>query len=327
MSGTGTPFRAPIFIVGHPRSGTSLLAAMLGRHPQVLALPETHFFNEVRYALAPHYARGAAAVAGRLETTRMRHLPLERERVREALARAGMTPKAVFEALAGALLEQAGRERLVERSPVHIRHVEDILAMWPDAQVIWIVRDGRAAISSLRKLDWASDDLPVLARQWTRNMRFALAAHAAHPEQVMRVDYEDLIAHPTDVLARLCARTGLSFDPAMLDHKRATQSVSSFEQGWKANVDAPLIASRASAWQDELSADERAEIEAIMAPVLIELGYLAHRPVSLRALREALRERLANNAVGRWAQKSAYALIAARRFAPDGSSQANARRR
>src|SRR4051812_2800803 len=36
----------PIFIVGVPRSGTTLLSAMLGAHPRLVCGPETHFFHQ-----------------------------------------------------------------------------------------------------------------------------------------------------------------------------------------------------------------------------------------------------------------------------------------
>jgi hypothetical protein len=327
MSSTESVLHAPVFIVGHPRSGTSLLAAMLGRNPEVLALPETHFFNEVRYALAPHYSKGPDAVASRLQATRMRHLPLGQVAVRNALAGAEMSPKGVFDAILIAMLMQSGRHRIVEKTPVHIRHIDDILAMWPDAHVIWIVRDGRAAISSLRKLDWASKDLSTLARQWTRNMRFAISAHDSYPAQVTRVEYEDLISCPEDVLLHVCRRIELRYDRVMLDHNQPTQTVSSFEDEWKANVGSPMIASRASAWREELRPDEIIEIEAIIGPLLVNLGYLTSRPGSLRALLEGVRERAVNSALGLRVQMVLYDFVAARRFAPSGANQANTKRR
>ena len=68
-----TVLKDPIFVVGHARSGTTLLATLLGRHPHLAATPETHFFNEGRYALSPHYKAGPGKVSRRISTTRLRH--------------------------------------------------------------------------------------------------------------------------------------------------------------------------------------------------------------------------------------------------------------
>ena len=66
-----------IFVVGNPRSGTTLLASMLGRHPQVCSTPETLFMSEVQFQVAPWLRLGPQAVAQRLARSRAKHLGLD----------------------------------------------------------------------------------------------------------------------------------------------------------------------------------------------------------------------------------------------------------
>lgn len=315
---TGTGPTAPIFVVGHPRSGTTLLATMLGRHPRLAATPETHFFNEVRYALAPCYALGPARVAARLGSTRMRHLGLPEAEVAALLARADMTDGGVLSALLARCSADQGKPRVVEKTPVHIRHIPDILAAFPDARVVWILRDGRACLASLKRVDWASDDTAVLARQWTRNMSFAMAAERRFPGRIIRLRYEDLLSDGAGTMTALLGWLGEAFVSQVLDPTQRQSTISAPEESWKGNVRKPVIAGRASAWRGELSAAEINRATRIMGPVLGSLGYPVDGPLPLS---EHLRQRLLNGPAGLAAQSWVQNRRARRRFAPWGANQ------
>ena len=65
---------APIFVVGHPRSGTTLLASMLGRHPDIASTPESLFLSQARYDMRDVLGTTPAQIAQRIMRTPMRHL-------------------------------------------------------------------------------------------------------------------------------------------------------------------------------------------------------------------------------------------------------------
>jgi Sulfotransferase family len=311
--------RAPIFVVGHARSGTTLLATMLGRHPQLAATPETHFFNEGRYALAPQYKHGPETVARRIATTRLRHLEFDEAALITLLHPAPMTDAGVFTALLSAFLHRSGKSRVVEKTPVHIRHIDDILTCLPDARIIWIQRDGRACIASLRKVDWATHDITALSRQWTRNMGFGQMALRQHPGAILTTRYEDLTAHPETEITRILTWLGEPFSPATLDASQQVTTISQAEESWKANVRKPILSDRAEAWRRELTPDQIATAQAIMGPLLRKLGYDA--PTASGALIETLRQSLQNSTPGVALQKRLFNRMARKRFAPWGANR------
>ena len=313
--------QAPIFIVGHARSGTTLLATMLGRHPNISATPETHFFNEGRFALKPHYPRGAATVARRISTTRLRHLEFAESALNALLQPAPMTDSGVITALLSAYLARSGKARVAEKTPVHIRHIDDILTCLPHAKIIWIQRDGRACIASLRKVDWATHDIAALSRQWTRNMGFGLAARPQHPNAILTTRYEDLTSNPKAEMTRILAWLAEPFSPTTLDTSQEVTTISQAEETWKANVRKPILSDRAAAWRTELTASQIAAAEAIMGPMLRRLGYDAPARTGIKAAGETLRQTLQNSPLGIVLQKRLFNRMAANRFAPWGANR------
>lgn len=268
------PLDRPIFVVGHPRSGTTLLASMLGRHPDVVSTPESLYLTMVRFQLAPLFARGPQAVLEGIENSPMRFLVLDRDTLLARLtALPALTERTVFETVLEAFRAADGKPRLLEKTPLHLRHLDEIFAWFPDARIVWIMRDGRACIASLRKVDWASNDPVLLARQWVRNVSYGLAQRDLRPGQVHMIHYEALIADAPAEMAPLLEFLDLSPSDAVFDHAREVRTVKPTETSWKGNVGRPLMSDRAEAWRKELPADVLPRLDAIMGPMLARFGY------------------------------------------------------
>ena len=273
-SGPASGLDRPVFVVGHPRSGTTLLASMLGRHPDVASTPETLYLLQGRFQLAPAIAAGPEAVAARIQRTPLRRLARDRDALVAGLAAAApLTEAKVLRVLLAGFARASGAARVVEKTPMHLRHVDTILDWFPDARILWILRDGRACVASLRKVPWASSNPTILAAEWVRNMAFAEAAEARAGASLMRVRYEALTADPVAEMDRIQDFLGLPRSEAVHDHTRAVDTVKAFERGWKENVGKPIITARAEAWRDELSPAIRRRLAGIMDPTLARLGY------------------------------------------------------
>ncbi|MGB3407807.1 MAG: sulfotransferase [Jannaschia sp.] len=264
----------PIFLVGHPRSGTTLLASMLGRHPDVVSTPESLYLTMVRFQIGPAFARGAEAVVRRIETSPMRFLVLDRDDLLARLtALPALTERSVFETVLEAFRAADGKPRLLEKTPLHLRHLDELFDWFPNARVVWIMRDGRACIASLRKVDWASDDPVLLARQWVRNISYGLSQQRLRPTQVHMVRYEALIADAPAEIAPLLEFLDLAPAETVFDHSKEVRTVKPTETSWKGNIGRPLMSDRAEAWRTELPADILPRLDAIMGPVLARFGY------------------------------------------------------
>lgn len=272
------PFR-PIFVVGNPRSGTTLLAALLGRNPAIAALPETHFFRILSPAIEVLPAGSAPRLVERLaRMPRLRQLDVRWAEVARRLETVGvLTPANVLRAVLESYAAERGRPRVLEKTPVHLRHLRDIGRAYPQARIVWIVRHPGGSLNSLRKVAWSSNRLALLALLWNRNVNAAFGQLGGLEDRVYRLYYEDLMAAPSATLQRLHDWLGVPFDPIQLDAAPADAIVQVFERGWKAKVSEAVDGQRAAAWRSELTPQETALILCMTRRNRRRLGY-AHEP-------------------------------------------------
>lgn len=180
-----------IFVVGCPRSGTTIVQAMLARHPDVFSLHETYFFQalsgdmEYRWrdrGARPHqrwyHRAGLAHAAGR---RRLREL----ERAYPTPAPRGPVPRrrgACVRRFARLLDEAATtrhRTHWVEKSPGHLLFIEEILACIPDAHFVHVLRNGLDVVASVVDADLRLETggFHGGVAQWARRWNRAMALH------------------------------------------------------------------------------------------------------------------------------------------------------
>src|SRR4051794_2982651 len=189
-----------IFNVGARRSGTLWLQRVVTAHPDVAAVPsETHLFS---HGIAPLFERFQHGAMGSTEVGRVY---VERDAIVDAVRDLCDT---VFAPMLG------GRARLAERTPVHALHVALIAEVYPDAQVVHIIRDGRDVARSIVAQRWGPDGVADAACEWRLAVETARAGAPAG--RYVEVRYEDLHADPDRELRRLYGELGLAIDDAIM---------------------------------------------------------------------------------------------------------------
>lgn len=211
---TPDPDRAPIFVVGTGRSGSTLLRLLLSAHPRIYIAHETSFY--VWEALFPKTAPRRAFLDYLFETFSFRWLgldpadvraelpdPLPRERIGEAFA-AIMRLKAA----------QYGRPRFGDKTPSHAASLGRVFEDFPGARVIHIVRDPRGTVLSLSRMPWASASL------WADAAFLEVERKQVLPfrDRLLEVRLEDLLADPRAEMGRVLDHVGEAWDEAVLDH-------------------------------------------------------------------------------------------------------------
>lgn len=235
----GPPGR--VFVVGCPRSGTTLLQTMLGQHPQVFTIPETHYLEKIRGRLAgapmaavvsPRAARAAyaslqAAVGTRGGTGSRPPWSLRARAWERAFVR-------TLDVAADA----AGATLWVEKSPVHLHWIPELRRVAPGCRFVHVVRDGRDVVASFHRLCLAEPDrwvpqvmgrgsagmvataegrrrvLDAVVDRWNADVARSLAHLGGNGHYA--VVHEQLVADPRSTLDVLCSEMGIPFDDAML---------------------------------------------------------------------------------------------------------------
>ena len=229
----GHPDPAPIFIVGLPRSGSTLVEQILASHSQVEGTMELH---------------NILAMVRQLD-----HLDANRdgypERIRELTVDelTGLGRRYVEETQA----VRSGRPRFIDKMPNNFSHVGLIHAILPNARIVDVRRHPLDACFSNYKQYFAngqsfSYDLEDLGRYY--RCYLALMDHwdEVLPGRVMHLQYEQLIRDPQEAVRRLLDHCGLPFEAATLnfhENRRPVRTASS-EQ-----VRQPLYASGVGYWK------------------------------------------------------------------------------
>jgi tetratricopeptide (TPR) repeat protein len=233
-AGGGNPSPAPIFIVGLPRSGSTLLEQILASHSRVEGTMELP--NIITFV---HQFDDMAA---------------NRDAYPEIL---GDIPPAQLTALGTRYLEETaplrtGREHFTDKLPNNFSHVGLIQAILPHATIIDARRHPMDACFSTFKQHFAagqtfSYSLEDLGRYYRSYLSLMDHWDAVLPGKVLHVQYEDLVREPESQIRRLLGHCGLDFEPACLSFHATRRSVrtASAEQ-----VRQPIYTSGVGYWRN-----------------------------------------------------------------------------
>ena len=268
----------PVFIVGHPRSGTSLLAAILDRHSQVAIPPETSYF----FQKAPRHERQKwRKILGRKDHLDMwRSLPGYLKEIsgseKEVLARfRSMPPDAghLLAAIIGSYAASKGKSRWGEKSPWHLRHVDTIFRYFPRASVIWIVRDGRGCVESCAKAEFLRRSRLWYAMTWNYASRLSRRFKRKYSDRLLLVRYEEIVAEPEVAVKKIDQFLGLEFETQQLSNLSPSGTFAIASEPWKVLVNKQIDPSRAFDWRKTVNPAQKLQYNVAMHRELSQNNY------------------------------------------------------
>jgi hypothetical protein len=270
----------PIFLVGCPRSGTTLLSSMLHAHPRLAFPPETRFLlpaYESRDAFGDLSVRANRVRLGQRITgrgSRFRDLGLDRTAVVNAIADGPPTLGSAFGVVWQEFARSRGKVRWGEKRPAYWRYMDVVSQLFPDAQFVHLVRDPRACVASLLRVHWTEGGVEDAAAVWVLAEReIHRFADRAGPETYHALRYEALLADPARALGGLCAFLGEEFDSSMLDYQEAAHDIVPDRKTWHDNTKGSLDQSRTDAWRVQLSRSQIRLVELAARRGMRRWGY------------------------------------------------------
>jgi hypothetical protein len=252
----------PIFIIGSPRSGTTLLRLILDSHPRISCGEETHFLRDLE------------AIVGR-NWDLVSSYGLSRDWWLERI-------RALYADFQEEVLKQSDKARWAEKDPTYTLHLSFIEELFPNAVYVHLLRSGYDVVASFRDR-WGYKSAARAARtEWARYVDAARALEAQLPaDRFLELRYEDLVTEPVTQGRRLFDFLGEDFDPAVLDfdpaEHRATDRYQRFTAGRRESGgdDATIYRSRVGAGAKSLDPVLRTVLRRRHGDLLRELGYEA----------------------------------------------------
>jgi hypothetical protein len=275
-----------VFLVGCPRSGTTLLRRMLDAHPDLAITPETHWIPELfeqRVGLDNH-----GAVTKELVQALSRHRKFVRLGITadELAALAGDGHPTSYSSFVSRVFDLYGRKRgkplVGDKTPGYVRKIGALNALWPRARYVHLIRDGRDVCLSVLDWDraertagrfatWVDDPVSTAGLWWEWNVCLGReVGEQLGRGRYVEAGYEALVADPKRACIELCSFLGLVFDDAMLRyHEARTKTKSGLDAKHAWLPPTPGLRN----WRSEMEFADLERFEAVAGSLLDELGY------------------------------------------------------
>ena len=256
-----------ILIGGAPRSGTTLLRAIIGSSSNIFCGPELRVIpslctlrDNIAYASGDALSRGYGVTA---------------ERIDKAASN-------TIDAFLAPAKKKSGAALIAEKTPANILHFPTLRRLFPNAHLISIVRDGRDVVSSLLQMNWRDERTgapmeittsPNAAAQvWAQSV--ANDNLMSHDARFYSLRYEDLVRSPAQEISKLFAFLGEPTPNLALYHERAFNALEGENETSAARVAEPIDTAAIGRWRRDLTPQALASIVAEAGPWLDRYGYV-----------------------------------------------------
>lgn len=282
-STTDTSRGRPIFITGCQRSGTTLLGLMLQAHPRISIPPENRFllpvyFDREQFGDLSQPANRRQLAETIVSTRRdMRNFGLDRDEMVERIVAEGSTIGSAIGTVLRAYADQFGKVRWGDKRPEYRSHVWALRRLFPDAQFVHLVRDGRDCVASLKRMPWWNKKGKTsyqAIQTWVEAIDSAQQARRQLPSGAFyELQYEPLVSEPQKQLVGLCEFLGEPFDEAMLSPRSVADQVVPEYKTHHAKTRQEVSPNFIGNWHDGLEPWELELCEAVMSDKLQHYGY------------------------------------------------------
>lgn len=273
-----------VFVVGCPRSGTTLLQRMLDNHPQLTVANDTHFITRAAKTVLrddPNPSLSPELVAAVKDYRRIYRLGLDEQAI--DLAAEHCQTYAEFVSYLYVLRGQLKNKPLSgEKTPDYCRQMPALRALFPASRFVHIIRDGRN--TALSTLNWASGSKgPGKWSLWSKDPVGTCAlwwhwqagtgqqdGRAIGSDHYLQVKYEDLVAQPERTLEEISGFLGIPYADAMANYfvgKVKHESGLSAKSAWLPPVQ------DLRDWRKSMSSQDIDVFEGIAGQLLQDNGY------------------------------------------------------
>ncbi len=276
-----------VFVVGCPRSGTSMLERMVSAHPQIAIIHETHWiarYFRKRTGLTRDGIVTPKLVRRLSEYHRFRYLKTDRKELLDLVAAEGpMTYAAFVSRIFDLYGEREGKLLVGDKTTGdYIRNIPLLHSLWPKARFVHLIRDGRDVCLSMlgwpkaeraagRWDIWREDPVATTALWWAWHVRSGVeGGRSIEGPRYHEIRFESLVERPREEAAALCAFLDLPFEEAMLAyHEGQTRT----DPGLSANQAWLPPTPGLRDWRTQMQDRDIEMFEALVGDLLSALGY------------------------------------------------------
>ena len=261
----------PVILIGHGSSGTSICAALIRKYCAVAFGNESQFMirlarlaqswgdlsdpqvlrGAVDYLLKERYFERAERIYGFRPTA---------EQILERVKQPSMS--GIYQALFSLMADHQDTDRWGDKTPEYMDHLSELRELFPTAQYILVVRDGRDTALSVMARYYGPTNLVVAAQEWRETARQGMEFLETLPaDRKLVIRYEDMMGNPVETLRTVMDYLGARpRDPQMLERVGPM-------------IREELRENNFNKWKKKMSVREREMFEALAGPELKYYGF------------------------------------------------------
>jgi hypothetical protein len=272
-----------LFLSGNQRSGKTLLQLMLSSHPEISISPGTNVIAKLLY----ESPRGVPLDAKRMRTFRQ---TLQKDRKLKAwrvdhrvyqqmvAGYTSITSRQAVEDLMRFFRDQTkpGARYIGNKKGCYCKEGDLVKRVFPEAKLVFILRDGRGAVSSMLETQ-PEHDIYSASLTWMMKARRIRELQAMFPHDCFVVRYESLVRDPERTSRELCRFLGLDFAPEMLADYRHNDAIRHATDTTHAETYQDITTSMIDEWKTHLRPDQIDLVEGITGKELVAHGYRLER--------------------------------------------------
>jgi len=260
------------FIIGRPRSGTTLLRTVMDAHPQIkIPLESTFILNlyiqfhnkkwdtKTKLKFIEILKSQRKIKTWQLDWEDVTKTFLERDI--QSYQQAVLIPYEKFHSI----FPKTTITYLADKTPSYSFQgflVHKLMTIFPNAKFIHLIRDYRANASSIKKFDFSAPEVSLITIRWKNSLRMITKLKNQFPERWHTLTYEDFVDNPYDELKKIESFLGIEHHPEALEYykyeKQASDFFSDIESYKKfhRNLFSPISNKYKDSWKDTLTKTE-----------------------------------------------------------------------
>ena len=268
------------FCVGSEKSGTTLLSRILDQHPEVACIWESYAFRPESSASIFNPASEKWKRHGFSESDVRRWSRIWKaqpqaffRRTLSRLTRRNPLVESCFRRSMSAALADFARRCdatvVCDKWPGYIRHLDQLLSAYPEARIIYNVRDPRGLWNSAQEFKGRQRGDELLGEMLENDER--IRPYVEHPN-FLTIRYEDLVCQPEGTVQRMYEFLGCDFSTRYLPYDPQRDPYPD-RWSWVPEAGGPIHPSHAFKWKDQLSSSEIERVTGIAVSFIDRHGY------------------------------------------------------
>ena len=224
MTLNASNYPSPVFIVGTPRSGTTLLRLLINSHPKISITPESSFLFRADHLWRTTYKDFSNAQQLNEFIEDLKTLPQVKDWLPHGLSAEKLLKNFRINSLSDAInaifasyAQSHNKLRWGDKTPKNLHCMDSLIENFNNPHILVIVRDCRDVALSLHQAEFAKTSHITSSIRWQKDISSIVKAKLKHPDNLYIVRYEDLLENTQETISSILEFLNLEQDNALIE--------------------------------------------------------------------------------------------------------------